>query len=143
MTTEEPTYSNRPVAPPSDDALGFWEATKDRRFVLPWCASCGTPFWHPRAACPSCLSPDIEWRDASGRGTVYAVSVMHQAALPQLADRVPYAVALIDLAEGPRMMSNVIGCPADDVRVGMAVELTWEALPDGRHFPQFQPAPAA
>lgn len=142
MTTNPPAGSNRPVAPPSDEAVPFWEATKERRLVLPWCTHCRTPFWHPRAACPSCLSTDIEWREASGVGTVYAVSVMHQAALPQLADRVPYAVALVDLAEGPRMMSNVIGCPAGDVHVGMPVSITWEALPDGRHFPQFQPAPA-
>jgi uncharacterized OB-fold protein len=70
---------------------------------------------------------------------VYAASAQYVAAVPALADRVPYAVALIELEEGVRMMSNVVGCPADDARAGMAVEVTWEALEDGRNLPQFEP----
>jgi uncharacterized OB-fold protein len=109
--------------------------------MLPWCTECGTPFWFPRAACPRCLATAIEWREASGRGTVHASSAQYVAGLPELADRVPYAVALIDLEEGVRMMSNVVGCPADDVHAGLAVRVTWEALADGRNLPQFEPIP--
>ena len=130
----------RALPPPSDEAVPFWDASRDGRFVLPWCRPCDRVFWHPRAACPRCLSDDIEWREASGRGTVYAVSVQHNAALPELREYVPYAVALVDLEEGARMMANVIGCAAEDVFVGMPVTITWDPLPDGRRLPLFSAA---
>lgn len=118
----------------------FWAATRLPRLDLPWCTSCDRAIWYPRASCPGCLGTGIEWRPASGQGTVYAVSVQHRPAHPKLADRVPYAVALIDLAEGVRMMSAVIDCPPDDVSVGMPVTVAWEPLTDGRHLPVFAPA---
>jgi uncharacterized OB-fold protein len=126
-------------APESDEGQPFWEATRDQRLVLPWCTECDAAFWYPRPACPRCASSAIEWRPASGRGVVYAASTQHQAALPALADRVPYSVVLVDLDEGVRLMSNVVGCAPDDVRSGMIVQVTWEALDDGRHLPQFEP----
>lgn len=67
------------------------------------------------------------------------MSVQHRPAHPDLADRVPYAVALIDLPEGVRMLSEVVGCPPEEVRVGMPVSVTWEPLSDGRHLPVFTP----
>lgn len=87
--------------------------------------------------CPDCLGTEVEWRTASGDGVVHAVSVQHRPAHPKLADRVPYAVALVDLAEGVRMLSEVVGCPADDVTIGQPVRVTWEPLSDGRHLPVF------
>ncbi len=131
---------NRPTPLQSDDAAGFWEASRERRFVLPWCEHCQAYFWYPRSVCPTCLTPEVSWREASGRGTVYAVSVQHNAALPQFKDEVPYAVALVELDEGPRMMTNVVGCPAEDVAVGQAVVLQWDPVEDGRAVPVFTPA---
>jgi uncharacterized OB-fold protein len=120
----------------------FWEATRRRELLVQWCIDCNEPIFYPREVCPRCLGTQLEWRPASGRGEVYAVSVQHKPAmpLPAFTDG-PYAVALIELAEGVRMMSNVIGCPPDDVSVGMPVAITWEPLSDGRHLPQFAPAP--
>jgi uncharacterized protein len=118
----------------------FWAATRDRRLVLPWCDDCGRPHWFPRDACPQCLGDRIEWREASGRGVVHAVSVMPKPAMPLLADRVPYAVALVDLDEGVRMMTNVVGVDPAAVTVGQLVEATWEPLTDGRNLLVFQPA---
>jgi uncharacterized OB-fold protein len=126
--------------PESEGAAPYWEATREQRLVLPWCPSCDGPFWYPREVCPRCLSPDVEWRAASGRGRVYACSTMPKPAMSGLADLVPYVVALVELDEGVRVMSNVTGCPPDDVVVGMPVQVTWEALPDGRHLPLFEPA---
>lgn len=117
----------------------FWDATRRRELVLPWCTPCGQPFWYPREVCPACGSTEIDWRPASGDGAVYAVSVHHKPGPGRDAADGPYAVALIDLAEGVRMMSNVVGCPPDDVTVGMAVRLTWQPRPDGRNLPQFTP----
>ena len=129
--------------PMSEEGAPFWDATRERRLVLPWCTGCGQPHWFPRAACPHCLDPAIEWRDASGDGVVHAMSVMPKPALPMLADRVPYVVALVDLAEGVRMMTNIVELgPLDpsDVTVGLAVRASWEPLSDGRHLLVFAPA---
>ena len=84
----------------------------------------------------------LEWREASGRATVYAAGVEHrpEAAGAAFSGGEPYCVALVDLEEGVRMMTNVVGCPPDEVRSGMAVTVTWEPLSDGRQLPLFRPA---
>lgn len=117
----------------------FWEATRNREFLLQWCSPCDKPIFYPREVCPQCLSSDgLEWRPASGEGTIYAASVQHKPGNPLMADRVPYVVALVELAEGPRLMTNVINCEPEAAAIGAAVRLTWEALSDGRHLPQFE-----
>lgn len=120
--------------PASSVSEPFWEATRERRLVLQHCDSCDRAVWYPRVLCPHCSGVDLTWREASGRGTVYAVSVQHRPGHPALADRVPYVVALVDLDDGVRMMTSVIGCPADDVRIGLRVRPAWEELSDGRHL---------
>lgn len=129
--------------PVSDAARPFWDATRERRLLLQWCRACDAPVHYPREACPRCLGDALDWREASGRGEVYAVSVMHRPGHPGLRDRVPYAVALVDLEEGARLMTNVVGCPPDAVRPGLAVRVTWEPLSDGRALPLFEPAGGA
>lgn len=135
----------RRFEPPVNDASEpFWDATREKRFLLQWCKACdGEPIFYPREVCPRCLAPDLEWREASGRGVVHAVSVQHRPGNPKLAEDGPYPVVLVDLDEGARMMSNVVGCPADEVVIGMGVELTWEPLSDGRNLPLFEPAKEA
>lgn len=120
--------------PISDVAIPFWDATRERQLVLQWCSACDRPIHYPREVCPSCLGTDLEWRQASGKGEVYAFTVTHEP------EREPYVVALIALEEGVRMMSNVVGCEPSAVSVGLPVSLTWEDLSDGRALPQFQPA---
>jgi uncharacterized OB-fold protein len=128
-------------AEPPETALTrpFWNATRERRLLLQWCTRCNVPIHYPRECCPRCLHSELEWRPASGRGEVYAVSVMHRAGNPLMQDRVPYAVALVDLEEGVRFMSNIVGCAPSEVRVGMPVSVTWEELSDGRQLPLFAP----
>jgi uncharacterized protein len=125
--------------PPSDEAAPFWDATRRSELVLPWCVACERPFWYPRAACPRCLSDEIEWRAASGEGVVYAASVQHLPGPGRDAADGPYVVALVDLAEGVRVMGNVSECAPDDVQVGMPVRATWHPLSDGRKLLQFAP----
>lgn len=121
----------------------FWQATREQHLELPWCTTCDRAIWYPRLTCPDCLGTDIEWRAASGRGTVYAASVQHRPAHPRLADRVPYAVALVDLDEGVRMMSEVVGTDPESVAPGLQVSVEWEAMSDGRNLPVFSPREAA
>jgi uncharacterized protein len=128
-------------APVTEASAAFWEATRDRRLVLPWCVACDQAFWFPRELCPRCLGSAIEWRPASGRGVVYAATVEHKPVmLPDVFGDQPYVIALVDLAEGVRMMANVVGCDPADVSIGLAVEVTWEPMSDGRHLVLFQPA---
>lgn len=125
--------------PASAVAEPFWEASRERRLVLQRCRSCERAIWYPRVLCPHCGGVDLEWGAAEGTGTVYAVSVQHRAAHPGLADRVPYAVALVDLDDGVRMMTNVVGCDATSVQVGQRVRPVWEPLTDGRHLLVHEP----
>jgi uncharacterized protein len=126
-----------PVSPVSKP---FWDATRDQRFVLPWSTASGKAMWYPREVDPRAPDAAIEWREASGDGVVYAASVHHRPGPGRDEADGPYVVALIELAEGVRMMSNVVGCEPYDVAVGMPVRLVWEPLSDGRHLPQFTPA---
>jgi len=131
----------RAEPPASPAAEPFWEATRDGRLVLPWCTQCGRPHFYPRSACPHCGAGTIEWRRASGQGEVYAVCVEHRPSLPAVFGEEPYAVALVELAEGVRLMTNIVNVPVSDVRVGLPVSVTWEELSDGRRLPLFEPAP--
>lgn len=119
----------RGMEPPLDPELQtFWDGTRDQRLLVPHCRSCGKTFWYPRTTCPVCLSEDIDWRPSTGAGEVHAVSVMGRDE--------KYAVVLVDLDDGVRLMSNAT---TPDVQVGMRVRLTWEALSDGRHLWLFEP----
>jgi uncharacterized protein len=129
------------VEPPVSAATArFWEATRARELLLPWCTECERAMWYPREVCPACFGSAIEWRQAAGSGVVYASTVHHLPGPGRAESDVPYVVALIELPEGVRMMSNVVNLPPDDVFVGMDVKVTWKALSDGRNLPQFEPA---
>jgi uncharacterized protein len=144
---EAPVGSDAPVRfepPVGADSGPFWEATRAGRLLLQWCSACERPIFYPRAFCPRCAAPAsaLEWRSASGRATVYAAGVEHRpaAAGATFSGGEPYCVALVDLEEGVRMMTNIVGCPPDEVRSGLAVSVTWEPLDDGRQLPLFRPA---
>jgi len=117
----------------------FWDATRHERLMVQWCLDCAKPIWYPREVCTACLGSDLEWRATNGRGTVYAVSVQHRSANPKMVDRVPYAVALVELDEGVCLMSNLVDCDPSSVVPGLGVEVCWELLSDGRKLPLFRP----
>lgn len=129
----------RPQPGSSPESEPFWSATRERRLVLQWCVACDEPVQYPRAFCPGCGGFELTWRAAAGTGVVHAVTVEHRP--EQMGVDEPFAVALVDLDEGARLMSNVVGCPPGDVAAGLRVQVTWEALEDGRHLPLFEPAP--
>lgn len=132
-----PTRMEPPV---SEVSAPFWDATRDGTLMVQWCLDCDAAVFFPRIACPTCLGERLAWRTSVGTGRVHAVTVEHRPQNPLMAERAPYAVALIDVDDGWRMLSNVVGCDPLDVAVGMAVEVTWEPLPDGRRLPLFAPA---
>ncbi len=138
-TGTEKTRPRRVEPPVTDTTEPFWDATRDERLLVQWCDDCDEAIFYPREVCPSCLGTELSWRESAGAATVYAVSVQHRPGNPFMADRVPYAVALVDLDDGIRMMTNVVDCDPDTVTIGQRVEVCWEPLSDGRNLPLFRP----
>lgn len=126
----------QPTASPESEP--FWQATREQRLTLQWCTGCDEPVQFPRSFCPRCRGSSLAWRDAAGTGTVYAVTVEQKP--EAMGEEHPYVVALVDLTEGVRFMTNIVGCAPGDVEIGMAVRVSWEALEDGRHLPLFEPS---
>ena len=135
-----PEYSG-PIPVPTPETLPFWEASRRHELCLQRCRACGQHVFYPRAACPNCLASDLEWRRVSGRGTVHTFTVVHrgQRNFPLEA---PYVIAIVELAEGPRLMTNLIGIEADPakIRIGLPVEVVFEDVSAGIALPRFRPA---
>lgn len=136
---------NDPVRPlPRVDELDtrdFWTATKDKKLKYQECANCGTVVFYPRRHCTGCIKGDLVWKASAGQGTVYSYSVVRQSYHPFFRHKVPYAVAWIDLDEGPRILSNLVGVddPIDDVSIGLRVTVEWEEHEE-LCIPLFRPA---
>ena len=130
-----------PVPLPTPETRPFWEAARRHELQLRRCRACGLHHFYPRAACPHCLSADLEWRRASGRGTLHTFTVVHrgQRDFPLGA---PYVIAIVELAEGPRLMTNLVGIAPDPaaIRIGMPVEVTFEDVSSDVALPRFRPA---
>lgn len=123
----------------SQVAEPFWKGTEEKVLRLQFCKDCGKAHHYPRNFCPHCHGENLEWKDASGEGTIYAITVCHKPGLPTMAASVPYAVALVDLAEGPRMMTNVTGLEdINTAKVGDKVKVAWEDAGGGKNLPVFQ-----
>ena len=123
------------------DSKVYWAATKESRLVLQECADCGHVDLMPRHVCPKCWSENRTWTDAVGTGTVHSFSIVHRAPLPAFREDCPYVVALIDLAEGPRIMTNIVGDGALEVVIGDRVEVCFEDRGEAK-VPQFRLARA-
>ncbi|HVM08289.1 MAG TPA: Zn-ribbon domain-containing OB-fold protein [Acidimicrobiales bacterium] len=119
----------------------FWKAAADGRFLLKRCDAdgCGTVIWYPRSLCPECGSFDTSWFEASGKGTIYTYTIVHKGQGPW-AEHVPYVTAYVELEEGPRVMTNIVGVDPADVAVGMAVEVVFQDAGDGAAIYRFRPA---
>ena len=122
------------------DTKPFWEATKQQQLTFQECEDCGEVVFYPRAHCTACLGRSLRWRTSRGEGAIYTWSVVRQSYHPFFRTRVPYAVAWIDLDEGPRLLSNVVGVgdPATDVEVGQRVRVEWE-VHEELSIPLFRP----
>jgi uncharacterized protein len=125
----------RPIPAPivTVESEPFWNAARQDRFVVPTCAACGKAHWYPRVVCPFCGAEKIEWRAASGQGTIYSFSVMRRA-------KEPYAIAYVTLAEGPTMLTNIVDCDFDTLRIGQSVRVAFGETADGTPVPLFRPA---
>jgi len=125
---------------PDAETEPFWDAAKDGKLLIKKCNACNEFHFYPRPFCPKCWSDDVEWYEASGRATLYTWSVVHRNDLPPFHERVPYVAAVVDLDEGPRMMTNVIECEFDALEIGMALEAVYYPTSEDVTIVQFKPA---
>lgn len=133
--------SNRPRPTPSPTTQPFWDATTDERFLVQRCTNCGHAQFYPRATCSTCAATALDWEPASGDATLHTFTVARRATHRAFDGAEPYVVAIVELAEGPRVTGNVVGCDIDDVRVGMPLQLVWDDPgEDGFRLPLWAPA---
>ena len=125
---------------PDDYTRTWWDAAAEGRLLLVRCATCGRAHYYPRPFCPRCGSDRVSWETASGRATLYTWSVVHRNDLPPFNEKVPYVAAVVELAEGPRMMTNVVDCDPDSLDVGMELHVEFRDVGEGFHLPLFRPA---
>jgi uncharacterized OB-fold protein len=134
------TVPRRDLPTIEEESQPFWDAAREGRFLIARCTSCGKAHHYPRPFCPHCWSEAVVWEEASGRATLYTYSTVYVNDLPPFAERLPYVAAVVDLAEGPRVMTNIIDCDVDQLHIGMAVEVAFVELTPEVTAPVFRPA---
>ena len=134
--TEGTQEMQHPLVYASWESRGYWEGAARGELVLQRCTACGSVIHKPRAICPTCLSSDIEHFVASGLGQIYTFTVTQQNNALPFRDAGPYVLAYVQLEEGPRLLTHIVGCATADVHIGMAVKVDFQvqARDDGEQF---------
>ena len=122
-----------PAPPVNTETQAFWDGASAGKLLAKRCTACHQTHFYPRAICPFCGSDRTEWTEVSGRGTVYSYSVLRRAPIP-------YAIAYVTLAEGVSMMTNIVDCDLDTIRIGQAVRVVFKPTEGGPPVPMFTPA---
>ena len=130
----------KPLPIPSAESAPYWEYCKKGELRIQRCDSCGAFVHYPRVLCPHDASPDLQWTRVSGRGSVFSFTISHRAFHPGFSDDVPYVIAIVELEEGPRLMCRIRDAAPEDVRVGLPVEVFFEAVTPEVTLPFFRPA---
>ena len=130
----------KPVPRPAPESVPYWEAAKHHKLEVPHCNACGYYWFPPSASCPHCLSTDFAFTPVSGRGKVFSFVTFHRVYHPAFEQEVPYVVALVELEEGPRLLTNIVGVPPDKVACEMPVKVVFDDVGDGVAVPKFTPA---
>lgn len=140
MSEEKKAY-NKPLPEFRPETKPFWDAAKEHRLVIPRSRETGEFFFYPRALSPGGdMSEDIEWVESEGRGKVWTFSIHHMGPSKAYKGEPPYVVALIEMDEGVKMMSNVIDVDPGDVSIGMEVQVCFDDVTDEVTLPKFKPA---
>jgi hypothetical protein len=134
--------NTKPVPRPAPESVRYWQAAREHRLELPHCNACGKFWFPPSQSCPHCLAADFSWTPVSGLGKVFSFVTYHRVYHPAFAREVPYVVALVELAEGPRLLSNIVGVPCEAVTCDMAVKVVFDDVVEGVSVPKFTPLDA-
>ena len=122
-----------PAPQPNLETQPYWDAAAEGRLLVKKCNACGELHFYPRATCPFCFSGETAWQQVSGDGVIYTYSVMRRGA------PVPYAIAYVTLAEGPTMMTNIVDCDLDAIKIGQKVKVVFKPTEGGPPLPCFAP----
>jgi uncharacterized protein len=136
----------RPLPNPmTPECKPYWDGAREGKLMIPKCRACGKPFMYPRVACPFCSSRDIGWVQATGRGKLFSFEIAHQILNKAFKVKTPVVLAMVELEEGPRILSNLVGIEPDPkkIRCDMPVEVCFEKLTDQVSLPMFRPVGGA
>lgn len=128
---------------PGPETAAWWEGCRHHKLLIQSCTKCGHQQFYPRIICTACMGNSLEWTRSSGRGRVLTFTICRRAVSAAYADDVPYVIALVQLEEGPTMMSNIVECDPESVATGMLVEVIFEQRSEEITIPQFRPVSAA
>ena len=121
-----------PAAVVNAESKPYWDAAANGKLMIKHCKGCNKNFFYPRSICPFCSSTDTEWKEASGKGEIYSHSTMRR--VPE-----PYALAYVTLAEGPKMLTNIVDCDYDKLAIGQKVHVVFKPAKEGPPIPAFAP----
>ncbi len=132
----------RPLPQITPEARPYWEGARDGKLMLPKCRACGKAFLYPRVACPFCASRDVAWVQATGRGRLFSFEIAHQILNKAFKVKTPVVLAMVELEEGPRLLTNLVDVEPDPatLRCDMPVEVCFEKLTEEISLPMFRPA---
>ena len=130
MTEPADPFLSDPFVAAAPENLPFWQAAEEGRLLGRQCGACGRHHWYPRSTCPFCGTAGTAWVALSGRGRIHACSTLRRASPP-------YTVAYVELAEGPRMLTNLVDMAEADMRIGAPVKVVFRRTADGRQAPKF------
>jgi hypothetical protein len=128
----------KPKPRPAPESLPYWQAARDHRLALPKCEDCQKFWFPPSRTCPHCLSTNFSFQNVSGKGKIFSFVTFHRVYRPAFTNDVPYVVALIELDEGPRLLSNIMGVTHDHVKCEMRVEVVFDDYDDDISIPKFK-----
>lgn len=119
------------------DTAPYWKASTEHRLLIKYCRDCGKHHFYPRELCPHCHSDAVDWVQAKGTGAIYSFTIARRPAGPAFKPDAPYVVAIVELDEGPRMMTNITGSPPDSIRIGQRVAVAYEDINADVSLPKF------
>ncbi len=122
-----------------DESRPFWTAAREGQLLIGRCRACTHFFYFPRPFCPKCWSAEVDLQRASGKATLYTYSIVYANDLPPFNERVPYVAAMVDLEEGPRVSTNIVGCEFNQLKIGMALRVDFREIGADVSIPVFRP----
>ncbi len=128
-----------PLPEPTPTTQPFWDGAHRHVLSIQRCKGCGVHIFYPRPACPECGSVELEWNEVSGRGTLYSFTIARRPTARDFADKVPYAIAIVELEEGPHVATNVVGCDLETLRIGQPLKAVFEDVSDEISLVHFRP----
>jgi hypothetical protein len=135
--------ARKPIPRPAPESVPYWQAARAHRLEIPRCNACGKFWFPPSQRCPHCLAADFAWVPVSGKGKIFSFVTFHRVYHPAFAKDVPYVVALVELDEGPRLLTNIVGVAPEKVACDMPVKVVFDDVAEDVAVPKFTPVTIA